>query len=450
MSSLAIATLMILGAPCPPLDLPTSIQLALERSDEIAIRKGELYSAESQLSLAKAAAWIPQASATVIGGPAPDARGNVVASTGQNNRSFNELGPFGRIDASLVQPLWTWGQLSAAREAAAAGVSARTLLVHDEEAKIELRVVQLYWEVALANRLLEIAAGVDQALDKADETIAQSIASGEGNLGVDDKYRVALFRGQLGQRRADARKGLAMARAGLAATLAMDEGHLSLAEEALPRDEPPPIPSSADAHALAQSQRPDLRALDEALVASSAEVDAAQGALFPQVFIAGTFTYAYAPDRTIQYNPWVYDPFNTLQAGLVLGFQQNLSLPMMLSKLKKAHADLAVVQRQRDGLSRLVQAEVDQALAEVTAAFEKERAAKASLGAGKAWFRSTQLNFGMGLASGRDLIEAYTGYVQSQVDMAQAQFELTVARTHLDQVTGTLAPARGAVSCSVP
>jgi outer membrane protein TolC len=450
MQAIAIATLLTAGATCPPLDLPTAIRLAIDRSDEVAIRKAELYSSEADLSLAKALQWIPSATATLIAGPAPDARGTVVDYTSQNNRSFGQLGPFGRIDVNVTQPLWTWGQLSAARDAARAGVSARTLLVHDQEARIELRVVQLYWGAAFAQRLLDIAADVQQALDKADQTIADSLASGNGNLGVDDKYRVELFRGQLGQKRADARKALAMARAGLAATLALSEPELNLAAESLPREEPPPLPSAADAQATAERQRPDLRALSEGVVASEKAVEAARGALYPQAFAAGTFAYAYAPNRTIQYDPWVYDPFNTLQAGIVLGLAQNLSFPLLLSKVKKAQADLEVTQRQERGLARLVQAEVDEALAEASAALEKQHAAKAALGAGKAWFRSTEMNFGVGVATGRDLIDAYTGYVQSQVDMAQAQYELAVARAHLDQVTGSLQAPQGGAACLAP
>jgi outer membrane protein TolC len=375
---------------------------------------------------------------TVIGGPAPDAHGNVTSFTGQDNRTITQLGPFVRTDASAVQPLWTWGQLSSARDAARAGVSARTLLVHDQAARVEVRVVDLYWGIALARKLLDLSADVEKALDKADQTIAEALASDDSSVGVDDKYRVALFRGQLGVRTADAAKGLAMARAGLAATLAMPESSLLLKEEPLPQGEPAPLPSAEEAHALAERQRPDLLALDQAALAAEAGVDAARGALFPQLFAAGTFAYAYAPNRTLQLDPWVIDPFNTLQGGIVVGLSQNLSFPLLITKVNKARAQAEIVHRQRQGLARLVQAEVDQALAEAIAAQQKDAAASNALAAGKSWFRSMEMNFGVGVASSRDLIDAYSGFVQSQVDMAQARYELAIARTHLDQTTGSL------------
>ncbi len=446
---LALATTSAAPAACPPLDLPHAIRLAIERSDEIAIKKADLYGAEADLGLAKALQWIPSATATLVGGTVPDAHGNILVSD-TTNRDFTHLGPFGRLDVNVTQPLWTWGQLSAARDAARAGVSARTLLVHDQEARIQLRVVQLYWGAALAQRLLDIAADVNGALQKAEQTINESLASGEGNLGVDDKYRVELFRAVLGQRTADARKALAMARAGLAATLALREPDLKLDLQPLPREEPPPFPSALQAQETAEQRRSDLRALAEAVKASEQAVDGARGALYPQLFVAGSAAYAYAPNRDIQLNPWIYDPFNTVWIGAVIGVAQNLSFPLLFAKIRKAQADLGVAERQRQGLARLVQAEVDQALAEATAALDKEQSAKGALGAGKTWFRSTEMTFGVGTSSGRDLIDAYTGYVQSQVDMAQAQYELSVARAHLDQVTGSLEPPPGDAACSAP
>jgi len=92
----------------------------------------------------------------------PAAHGNVlVYDKDTTNRSLHGLGPFGRIDISGVQPIWTWGQLTAARDAANAGYEARSLLVKDQVATVQLRVIQLFWAEALANRLLAIAHDVE-------------------------------------------------------------------------------------------------------------------------------------------------------------------------------------------------------------------------------------------------------------------------------------------------
>jgi outer membrane protein TolC len=159
--------------------------------------------------------------------------------------------------------------------------------------------------------------------------------------------------------------------------------------------------------------------------------------------------YSRAPNRDIQLNPWVRDDFNVLAIGVVIGLRQNLSFPLLHAQSEKASAELAKVRRERDGLARLVGVQTEQAVAELAAAADRQRATQAALSAGRSWFRSAGLNFGLGVSDARALIEAYTGYIKTQLDSAQATVELLVARGRLDQVTGK-ALAEGESKCVLP
>ncbi|MCK6546905.1 TolC family protein [Myxococcota bacterium] len=438
MFDLVVALLVGSSTTCGPLDLEATRALAVARSDEVAIKRAELLAADADRALASAARWLPSASATFTTGPAPEARGTILESD-NTNRSLAGLGPFVRVDVTAVQPLWTWGQLDAARNAAEAGVAARTALVRDATRTIEQRVRQLYFTISLTNRLLKIAGEVESALDQVDEKIAESLAKGDGEIKQEDKFRVAIFRSDVALKRADGEKALSLARAGIAAMLAIDVARLQLAEEPLP-------PVSGDVPELdvviarALELRPDLAALDQALVAKRAQADAVRAATLPQLFLAGQLTYSRAWNRDIQDNPWIGDPFNTFSVGAVIGLRQNLAIPMMLAQVDKTDAELATLTRQREGLARLVRFEVAQAHAELVAAAKKAKATKASLTAGKGWFRSAQLDFGMNVTDARSLLDAYAGYVKTQLDSAQASYEFLVARGRLDQVTGQVAP----------
>jgi outer membrane protein TolC len=444
----ALLTTLLLGASreCGPLDLDTALALAAERSDEVAIRQADVAGALADQSLAGALRIVPEATATLVAGPAPEAHGTVVSSP-DSNREFEGLRPFGRIDVQVVQPLFTWGRLDAARDAAAAGVRAREDLVQDAASQVQLRVVQLYWGVSLARRLLSIVADVEKALSDADRRVRESLAKGDGEVGPSDRHRLDLFRAILGMRGAEAQKGLELARVGLAATLATAPERLLLREEPLePREGE--VPDPAAARAAAGRQRSDLRALDEAIAARDAEVAAAEGARLPQVFLAGLFTYGYAPNRDIQLNPWVRDEYNVLNVGVVVGLRQDLSLPILSAKVEKARAERAALARQRDGLARLVQVQVDTALADVNAAGRRLAAARAALGSGRSLFRSVGLDFSAGLIEARVLIEAYALYVETQFGAAQAAYDLLVARAKLAQAVGD--PPRRGAACELP
>jgi outer membrane protein TolC len=422
-------------APCGPLDLPTAMALAAVRSDEVAIKRAEVAAAEADRAIARAVGILPNSSATFVVGPSPEAHGTILESR-NTNRSLLGLAPFERIDITLVQPVWTWGQLSSAKKASEAGVRSKELLVEDTVQQVVLRVMQSYWGISVAKRLLVIVGDVKNALAQADRRIADELARRSGEVTQEDKYRVAVFRAEVLQRTSDAEKGVYLARVALAALLGIDEPQLELKEEALPELQQQQSPSREQAILQAEQLRPDLRALDQALEALEALAHSSRAAVLPQIFAAGNFTFAYAPNRDPQFNPWIRDDFRQLSGGAVIGLRQNLAIPLLLAQAQKAEAEVAGLRRKREGLARLVSVQTEQALADLRAATEKQAAAQSALSAGRSWFRSAGLNFAMGVTDARGLIDAYAGYAKTQADSAQATYELLLARGRLDQVTG--------------
>lgn len=444
----ALAAILSLGAnpPCGELDLGMVLGLAAARSDEVAVRRAELASAGADQALAGALRILPGTSATLLAGPAPRARGDVVSSP-DSNRSLDGLRPFWRVDLQLTQPLYTWGRIDAAAQAADAGARARSRLVESTTGEVQLRVVQLYWGASLARRLLAVAAEVEKALDAAERHVDAALAEGDGQVLLSDRYRVALYRAALQGRVAEARRGLELARAGLAATLGVAPERLALREAPLDPSPGPP-PDEPAAFAAAQRQRSDLRALDEAIAARRAEADAERAAMRPQLFLAGTLSYGQAPNRDRQTNPWVRDEFNLLAAGVAVGLRQDLGFPLLQARARKAEAEQSVLERQREALSRAVEVQVAGALADLRGARGRLVAARAALESGRALFRSAGLDFAAGVVEARSLLEGYALYVESQAGAAQAAYDLLVAEARLGQVTGAI--PREEVRCQLP
>jgi outer membrane protein TolC len=428
---------LLLAAPvCGPLDLEGAVALAARNADEVAIRRAELAAAEADLAIARAARVLPIGSATLLVGPVPEARGTFLnPEPGASNRNLRGLGPFVRTDVQVVQPIFTWGRLDAARDAATAGVHAREILVSDKVAELRARVVQLFWGEALARRLLGIADDVEKALAEVNQKLDELLKSGDASVKPADRYRLDVYKATLRKREAEARRGLDVAHAGLAATLGLTPSALALAEAQLSVDAGE-APDLARAQQEAERRRFDLKALDQAIAARDGEVRAAEAALKPQIFVAGTFSFAYAPNRTPQFNPWINDDFNHVAGGIALGLRQDLAFPLLTAQAGKAQAELTSLRRQRDGLARLVAQQVEAAVADVQYARERLQAATSALGSGKSWFRSAGLDFEAGVGEPKDLLEAYAGYVELQVDQQQAAYDLTVARAKLDQLTG--------------
>ena len=129
----ALLALAVAAPTCGPLDLQTAQALALARSDEVGIKRGEQAAAEADKAVALAIKFLPEFYANIPVGVVPGARltpnanpNDVTAIDSGSNRGLTDLGPFVRVEVNFLQPLWTWGRLKAASDAAAAGAEART------------------------------------------------------------------------------------------------------------------------------------------------------------------------------------------------------------------------------------------------------------------------------------------------------------------------------------
>ena len=479
----ALLALTVAAPTCGPLDLQTAQALALARSDEVGIKRSEQAAAEADRAVATSIRWLPEFNANIGGGVVPGARvvetthadpvidpntgkqmivnGQPVWATGYRkdekniadatgtNRGLGDLGPFIRVEVNALQPIFTWGRLKAASDAADAGARARKYLVDDTANAIRTRVVQLVMGIRLTTRLLAIGADVQNALKEADVRVQKSLKANDGEISPEDRYRIEIFRSQLTQRIADGDRALRVARVGLAATLAMEPDQLQLRDDPLPDTSQIRPPDLAAALADAERQRPDLKALDNGIQAKEADVAASRGELFPQIGIVGQFAWSRAPGRDTITNPYIGDTFNALTIGAALGIRQNLSFWTIITRTNKKEAELDTLRKQRAGAVRGIHVEVETAVADLKAAITKREASQKAVAAGRSWFRSATLNFGVGVGDGRDLIDAYRGYAEAQYGDAQATFDLLAAQARLEQVTGRVPPTPE-LNCQMP
>jgi outer membrane protein TolC len=466
--TVAVVTLFLAAPTCGPLDLPSAQALAVARSDEVGIKRSELAAAEADRAVATAIHFLPEFNLTVPFGIVPGARladtpndplnpsgphgknnSNVIDYASGTNRGLTELGPFFRVEVNALQPLWTWGRLKSASDAAKAGVAARSELVQDTSNAIRQRVLQLMLTIRLSTRLLGIAADVENALKDVDVRVQKSLKANDGEISPEDRYRIELFRSQLIQRKADGERALRLARVGLAATLALEPDKLQLRDEALPDTRNVHSPDLAQVRLEAEQYRPDLKALDNVIRAKEAEVHGTRAELLPQLGLVGQFAWSRAPGRDTITNPYVGDYFNALSINVALAIKQNLSFWIVITRANKIDAELKTLRRQREGALRGIQVEVETAVADLNAAIAKREAAAKAVASGRSWFRSATLNFGVGVADARDLIDAYRGYVEAQLGDALATYDLLVAEGRLHQVTGRM-PPDPVLDCAMP
>jgi outer membrane protein TolC len=441
--ALLLASLLAADGPhCGPLDLATAQALVIARSDEVAIQKAQVLAAQADVAVATSLSFVPEFGLLFLTGVVPGARlgdagpDAITPIIQGSNRGLSNIGVFGRVEVNVIQPLYTFGRLSDARDAARAGLGAREYLVQDKVNAVRQQTLQLVMAATLTRRLLTIVADVETAMKEVDSKMTQSLKDNDGDVSTDDRYRLELFKAELLQRKADAIRAERLARAALATLMVIPEADLHLKEDPFPDPTNVEAPDILAVRMEAEQDRPDILALDKAIEAKRAEVHASWAEQWPQFFIAGQFAYSRAPGRDTVTNPYVGDYFNALSVYAAVGFRQNLSFYMLKSKEDKADAELNTLLKQRQGAAHGVDLEVEQAHADLVAAISKRKAAHGALASGKSWFRSAGLNFAIGVGDAAGVVDAYRGYATSQLNDAQATYDVLVAQGRLNQVLG--------------
>jgi len=344
-------------------------------------------------------------------------------------------GVFSRTELKLVQPIYTFGKISAGMEAAESGVKASQSRQFGMVADLELNVRKAYWGAKLAREILAtLNEGLDY-IDQAQKKIDEELKEGTGEVSVTDRLRLRTMRAEIDARVLEARRGADVARSGLRALIGPNApDDLEIDEEAL---EALAVPERT----LAQyeegslSLRPEVRALEHMVRAKRALADVEERKQYPDIVLIGTATYAYANAIDAPKNAYANNPFNAAGAAIAAGFRMPLDLGRSAHAIKlRAEAEEAEQKRQ-EALSG-ISFEVRKAYTELSEAAERIKVVQKGEKAGKQWISAVAQKVAVGLSEARDFSDALLAFFQARVRYLQSIHDYNVAAATLSRATG--------------
>jgi outer membrane protein TolC len=420
-----------------------------------------LQAAEAQLSEARRA-YIPQGTISTLLAPAPEVKcglpDDMIAALGITpaqlaDKHWREThclgtpslptpqlvgikGVLARVDVNLVWPIYTFGKLSSAIDAARAGVSAGHGRIAQARAQVEIQLKQAYYGLKLARELTSTIEEGKEHVDKARKQIEEELDEGKGNATVTDLRRLQVISADIEARKLESERGAALALAairvlipvGLPRDFDIDDEPLARPEAALkPLDE---------YQRLALSHRPEVKLLDAAVAARRAAVGVQKGTFYPDVLIVGSFSYAYTSSADTPQNSFFNNPLNGIGFGGGLALRLSWDYGLKLARLARVRAELAetgALRRQAlGGIGLEVEksrAELDEAQRRVDATHKGERAAMG-------WLNNVAQNLGMGLAETRDFSDALLAFFQMRLRYLQALYDAQIAHASLVKAAG--------------
>ena len=369
---------------------------------------------------------MPRLSATAFVGPSPKASCvnlDCTVTTPQN-QSLAFSGAFGGASLTVTQPLYTFGKIAAARQAAHAGYRASVALADEQAGDTAVEVARAYWGVKLARTLTWM---LDDGLDE----ITTALKSDDGkDMSVQDQQRVAVLIAEAKSQRADAVMAEAQALAGLRALTQRSDADVDEAELQ--------VLAAASGYAAepTSADRPQVRAAQAGVAAATAMARLEARQAWPDLAVVAQVGASRA--QGIEDPPSIFanDPFNANSGGLALVLRWNVDPWTVAARLARAKLQTARATALASAAAAGASFELTSAVAQVDAAKAKVAATAEGETAGRAWVASILQAQAIGTAEPRDMVDAYLAWFQMRARWAASVTDLNVALVRLGRARG--------------
>lgn len=349
-------------------------------------------------------------------------------------------GLYAGLELNLLQPLFTFGKLSAAargaRQAAAAMRSAEAVVAAD----IEVEAARAYYGLKLAREMTgELEDGV-AALDKARGQVIEQLASGKGQVTVQDRLRLDTVMAEARIRLAEAGEAEAIA---LAAVRALAGDPASDIDDAPMAPDTAVLEPAARYAARALAGRSELDALRHAAAGAEALADLERSRFFPDLLLLGSLSLARAGGVDDPPSAFARDPYNTTSVGVVAALRWTLEPFSQRGRLSAARARQGEAGAQLRAAGQAVRVDVARAHAEARSARLQLEAAAEGEKSARGWVASVVQGEAIGLVEARELADAYVAYFALRARYLQAVHDWNLAVVKLRRASGARRPAPG-------
>lgn len=420
------------------LGLDDCIRIALKAAPELREAQADIDLTSSKLDEAKSHRF-PQLEITTLFGPAPQARAQDISpyiATDRKTTRFNQLTWFTSADATIIQPLYTFGKISENMKAATHGIEVDRSRKEQRANEIALKVKEYYFGLMLARESKELILEVQEDLAKARGTAQKLLDQGSDSVDDLDIYKLDAFSGEVAKYLEEAIKGENLALAALRTRLGLPGNtSLEISSERLTMDGGV-VPEYDAFVEKARAQRPEFKQIAEGLKARSALVEAAKANYYPDIFLGGLFSWAYADDRDRINNPYITDRFKHTIGGVALGARWKLDFGITGSKVAGEQAQYNRLLATREFADANIPLQIRKYYLELKEAENSAADTQKAYTNAKKWAVAAIANFDFGVGPAKDIFDALQAYARMRAAYFQSLYNYRMARANLEYASG--------------
>ncbi len=403
-----------------------------------------LWAARARLSYAHAqleeAKWTPwfQWSAQSSFGVAPTLSGTVLypQSTLQtrNITTLGTLQPFMGYGISGVVPLYTFGKIESAREAAEANVRVSEWDMEKWRQSMRMDVRRAFYGVQLARDAKVVFGDALERLDKGVQGLKEKLEKADPNVNEVDRLRLESYKQEVISQSLQVPKGEAYAMAALRFMTGVQTS-FDVPDEPLKLPDRPLV-SIAQYLEAARILRPDVKWARAGIVARKALVEYNRARLFPDFGLGAGADFVSTPSAVSQQNVWASDNWNHFYYYFGLGLRWGLDLLPQAARIQEAESQL----EETRALERLAlgnaMLEVERAYADAMEAKAREEAWDKAEHIAKQWISTVQDHIDLGTWDERSLLEPLRSYAGARGQHLYALMDYNVSMSSLALASG--------------
>lgn len=377
-----------------------------------------------------------------------------------------DVGPWVRQELDVVVPIYTFGKSAAAKKLAQLGVDNAGTEYQRAQQEAGYQTRRAFWSLRLSLAFQEMLDEASELIEEQLDEMQEKRDFGEADFDLKDFRKLQIFYTEMQSRVVDNQKLATLARAGLH-FLGDIPPETQIQVAPLQEVDSPEQLMQRDYYIdQARSDRPELQQLKTAIRAREAQAELAKSEWYPDLFVALRFAFSWstaetayqqicaAPSldaasggckfpqdaATIDGLPLFAEPYgnplNTLSFQVGLGLRWNIDPFQLYGSMKKASAQLDVVEAQQERAQGAVELEISKIYQDAADALEKIHINRERMRAAERW----KNQFGLSSqTTGADLAEAVDplkAFFEARAKYLEAIYNYQIARAELAQAIG--------------
>lgn len=415
------------------------LEHARERAPQLQARQREVELAQNRLERARGQRILPQINLTTAHGLVPGVQSDRDGlSPGQYyldpdlSNDWEDWGIFTHAELSAIQPLYTWGAIDNAIQAAEAGARASEYEFASEESDFAMQLYELYYGHLLTRELQRILEEAEETFEEADQRLNEMQEEGHEDLEQADIFQFEIFRHEFRSQAVEVRERTGFVRRNWELVMDAPDGVVYVPQEEFLDPVDQPLESITWYKQQALQYRDDMQRVEAGVEAAEYGMEAARAQYYPSLFIGIQGRAAYTPNRPRQTNPFIINNSNYATGEVGFGIRQNLNFAALNRQVERSRIHHRQSRDARDAVEDGMMLEINEAYQDANVARARMENTRQALQVSGEWLRTEQIDMDLGFGDVENLVDAVKSNLELEVEYHRKihEFNLKMARLY--------------------